>query len=256
MEQNPEVVTIAGMAVTPSDHRRAALREFLAKHTKLNPNRWEKQAGLGEGTLRKYLDGTTKTLTGQTYDKLAIAASELLERSVKLYELQGGDGVVVSLPARPNGHGATSPLERMQKLRDHSVTSLLIWTLAHSMSGQQGAFVLSSEAAVEIPPAEQVAEAKKPFRCKLLDDANAPGYAAGHTVEVSPSVGAVKNDLCIFTDESKVLAGGAPSVAAILRSVTATHWIVTQNAIPGEQELSRETYPQAWPVTVHYPHGI
>ena len=243
-----------GMAFDP-DQRREALRAFIASHSELNINRWEKTARLGEGTLRKFLDGETKTLTDKTYAKLQDAANALLQRSVELAELQGGDGFLIAFPKRTNGRGATSPLEPTQMMRDRPVTTLLLWKLAHSSSGQQGAFVLSSEAAIDLPHAEKVAEARKTFRCKLLDNANAPGYAAGHTIDVSPSVGAVINDLCIFTDESKVLSGGAHSVAAILRGFTATHWIVTQNAVPGEQELSRETYPQAWPVTVHYPHG-
>jgi hypothetical protein len=242
------------MAVTPVDHRRAALRDFLAKHDKLNPNRWEKQAGLGEGTLRKYLDGKTETLTGKTYDKLAAAASELLERSVKLYELQGGDGVVVPLPGRSNGMGATSSLERANNVRDKSVTTLLMWKLVHGTTGRSGAFVLSSERVDEIPREERLAGAKRAFSCKLLDNSNGPGYRAGHVVVVDPDVGAVVGDLCIFTDESK-LATGAPSLAAILKALTATHWIVTQNAIEGDQQLSRTEFPQAWPVVVHYPHG-
>lgn len=236
------------------DHRRAALQTFLKNHKELNANRWERQAELGEGTLRKYLDGKTGTLTGKTYDKLTAAASEILDRPVALGELQGEEEHRQHTARRP-GTGAISALKPVDIMRDQAVTTLLIWKLAHGISGQQGAFVLSSEAIVELPHADLVAEAKKPFRCKLLDNANAPGYAAGHTIEVSPSVGAHLNDLCVFTDESKVLTGGAPSLAAVLRGFTATHWIVTQNEVPGEQKLARTTYPQAWPVTVHYPRG-
>lgn len=238
-----------------TDHRRSAMRAFLQNHKTLNANLWERRAELGEGTLRKYLEGKTKTLTGQTYDKLKEAASDLLGRKVQLYELDGGDGVIVPILGRANGHGATTPLEHTQIVRDDAVTTLLIWRLGHSTSGQQGAFLLSSEAIVELPRADLVSEAKKPFRCKLLDNANAPGYAAGHVIVVDPEGGAVIGDLCIFTDESKVLTGGSPSMAAILRGFTATHWIVTQNAVPGDQNLPRGTYPQAWPVTVHYPRG-
>lgn len=242
-----------GMAFDP-EQRRAALRTFLADHKELNPGLWETTAGLGEGTLRKFLKGRTETLTDKTYERLADAASSVLKRSILPHELQGGEGSVVPFPQRKDT-GAISGWERVNDSRVNPVTTLLSWKLAHSNSGQQGAFVLSSEAVVDIPRAEMAAEVRKTFRCKLLDNANAPGYAAGHTIDVSPSVGAVINDLCIFTDESKVLTGGAPSMAAILRGFTATHWIVTQNAVTGEQELSRETYPQAWPVIGHYPHG-
>lgn len=242
------------MAFDP-EQRRAALRSFLAEHKNLNPGLWETVAELGEGTLRKFLKGKTNTLTDKTYDKLADAASHILKRSVLSHELQGGEGSVVAFPRYKNGPGAISTLERAENVRDKTMTALVVWKLVHGMSGQQGAFVLSSEAIVEIPHADLVAEAKKPFRCKLLDNANAPGYAAGHVIIVDPEGGAVIGDLCIFTDESKVLTGGALSLAAIFKGFTATHWIVSQNVIPGDQQLSRETYPQAWPVTVHYPRG-
>lgn len=254
VEWNPEVMAIAGMAVTP-EHRRTALQDFLGKHEELNPNRWEKRAGLGEGTLRKFLDGKTKTLTGQTYDKLRDAASDILGRSVGLYELQGGDGFIVPFPKQANGTGATGGLERANLARDKSVTTLAVWKLAHGTSGRSGAFVLSSDKIDEIPRDERLATAKNAFACKLLDNANAPGYRAGHTVIVDPDVGAVVGDLCIFTDESKILTG-APSLAAVLKDVTSSHWIVTQNAVEGDQSLDRASYPQAWPVIVHYPHGV
>jgi hypothetical protein len=253
VEWNPEVMAIAGMAVT-SDHRRTALQDFLNKHEKLNPNRWEKQANLGEGTLRKFLEGKTDTLTGKTYDKLRIAASDLLGRSVGLYELQGGDGFIVPFSGRPNGQGATSGLERANNVRDKSVTMLAVWKLAHSSSGRLGAFVLSNEQVDEIPRDMRLSGAKRAFSCKLLDNANGPGYRAGHLLVVDPDVGATIGDLCVFTDEAKI-ATGASSIAAILKAVTASYWIITQNEVAGDQQLDREEYPQAWPVVVHYPHG-
>lgn len=238
-----------------SEQRRAALQAFLDRHPDaLNVNKWEREAGLGEGTLRRFLKGDTKSLTDNTYVQLAEAASRLTKRIVSTNELQGADPNQQPT-SRIEGMGNISPLTPVDIMRDEKVTSLLNWKLAHSSSGQQGAFVLTSEALVELPRPSLIAEAKKPFRCKLLDNANAPGYCAGHTIVVDPEGGAVINDLCIFTDETKVVNGGAPSMAAIFRGFTATHWTVTQNAVPGEQKLSRETYPQAWPVIVHYPRG-
>lgn len=238
-----------------AEQRRTALRDFLSQNKGvLNVNKWERKADLGEGTLRRFLKGDTQSLTDNTYVQLAEAASDLTKRIISINELQG-EGGGQQPTARVERTGGTSPLTPVDIMRDQVVTTLLIWKLTHGASGQQGAFVLTSEALVDLPRPELIAEAKKPFRCKLLDNANAPGYAAGHTVVVDPSGGAVINDLCIFTDEKKVLAEGAPSVAAIFRGFTATHWIVTQNAVEGEQSLPRSTYPQAWPVVVHYPRG-
>lgn len=242
----------AGMAFDPNQ-RRIALQAFIAKHEDLNVNRLEKQADLGEGTLRKFLRGDTKTLTDETYTKLQEAATFILKRDVELFELHGGDGYVTIL-RQHNGRGATTRLERADNARDRTVTALLTWKSAHGSSGRLGAFVLSNERAGEIPRPEQVEKSKRAFSCKLLDSANNPGYRAGHMVVVDPDVGAVVGDLCIFTDERK-LDDGAPSIAAIFRGVTATHWIISQNEVPGDQQLSREEFPQAWPVVVHYPHA-
>lgn len=234
-----------------------AFLEKHKEHKELNVNRLEKKGGLGEGTLRKFVDGKTQSLNTDTYDKIRLAASDILKRSVSLGELQGEDEPQKP-PPPPPGTGAISAFTPADIVRDQSVTTLLVWRLVHSTSGQQGAFVLSSEAIMEIPRADLVAEAKKPFRCKLLDNANGPGYAAGHTIVVDPDPenGAAIGELCVFTDESKILSGGAPSIAAILKDFTATHWIVTQNKVAGDQELPRSIYPQAWPVTAHYPRGV
>lgn len=72
------------------DQRRAALRSVMSKNAQLNPNKWEKASEVGEGTLRKFLDGERGkgTLTDRTYSKLATGASKLLNRSVTVSELQ------------------------------------------------------------------------------------------------------------------------------------------------------------------------
>ncbi len=248
--------TESGMPPSDSDFRRAALRLFIDRNADvISVNKWEAAAGLGEGTLRRFLKGKTDSLNASTYAKLASAASRLLKRIVTVNEIYG-ENPPPSPTSNASPVGAISPLLPGEKMRDLAVTTLLNWRLDHSSSGQQGAFVLISEPVADLPPIEQVAEAKKPFRCTLLDNANAPGYAAGHEIVVDPGGGAVIGDLCIFTDKSRVLEGGAPSVAAILQGFDASDWIVTQNTVEGDQRLARKLYPQAWPVIAHYPRGM
>lgn len=236
-----------------AEQRRAALQKFMDRE-KLKIAPWEGAAKLGEGTLRKFMGGETKTLTDRSYEKLADGATELLDRTVNLYELQG-------TPQGHNGSGATggktgriSALHPTTKTSDQFVIPLVMWKMAYGDSGRQGAFVLSDEVVGEIPRPERVAKAKRAFSCKLLDNANAPGYRAGHVIVVDPDTGPIAGDLCIFTADP-TSDGGADSVAAIFAGFDANHWFVTQNEVPGKQELSRKEYPQAWPVVVHYPHG-
>lgn len=236
-----------------AEQRRSALQAFMTRE-KINIGRWEDAAELGEGTLRKFINEDTESMTDRSYEKLADGASRLLDRTVTPDELRGTH-INHNGSAQPDGRtGKTSPVEPLLKFSDQSMPPLVMWKMAFGDSGRQGAFVLSDEVVGEIPRPGSVAKAKKAFSCKLLDNANAPGYRSGHTIVLDPDIGPVVGDLCIFTADPTTV-GGANSVAAIFVGHTATHWIVTQNAVPGEQELSREDFPQAWPVVVHYPHG-
>ena len=73
-----------------ANQRRRALRRFM-EGAGLNVAQWETLAGLGDGTLRKFLDDPTgaKTLTDKTYSKLASGAARKIGRPVGLAELQG-----------------------------------------------------------------------------------------------------------------------------------------------------------------------
>jgi len=73
-----------------ANQRRRALRRFM-EAAGLNVAQWETLSGLGDGTLRKFLDDPTgaKTLTDKTYFKLASGAAQKVGRAVGLAELQG-----------------------------------------------------------------------------------------------------------------------------------------------------------------------
>lgn len=59
------------------DQRRRALRAFMDHH-KLRLLPWAKAARLSESGVRNFLAGRNRTLTDETYEKLADAANELL----------------------------------------------------------------------------------------------------------------------------------------------------------------------------------
>ena len=73
-----------------ANQRRQALRAFMAG-AGLNVAQWESLSGLGDGTLRKFLDDPTgaKTLTDKTYSRLAAGAAKKTGRAVGVAELQG-----------------------------------------------------------------------------------------------------------------------------------------------------------------------
>ena len=85
-----------------ANQRRQALRAFMAG-AGLNVAQWESLSGLGDGTLRKFLDDPTgaKTLTDKTYARLAAGAARKTGRAVGVAELQGefpAEGIPVTAP--------------------------------------------------------------------------------------------------------------------------------------------------------------
>ena len=69
--------------------RRAALKQFLKDNKKLKVFPWSERADLAEATLRGFIAGRSRTLSDETYEKLAEAASQILERPVNAAMLRG-----------------------------------------------------------------------------------------------------------------------------------------------------------------------
>ena len=86
-----------------ANQRRQALRAFMAG-AGLNVAQWESLSGLGDGTLRKFLDDPTgaKTLTDKTYARLAAGAAKKTGRPVGVAELQGELPVTTADGAAPS----------------------------------------------------------------------------------------------------------------------------------------------------------
>ncbi len=62
--------------------RRAGLAAFLKNHRSQGINEFalEKRAGIGQGTIGKFLKRVTQSMTDETWAKLAEAAGDILER--------------------------------------------------------------------------------------------------------------------------------------------------------------------------------
>lgn len=74
----------------PYDQRQAvsALATFQ-EVSGLRDYPWEIASGVGEGTIRRFKNGKARSLTWETYEKLADGASSLLNRKVEARELLG-----------------------------------------------------------------------------------------------------------------------------------------------------------------------
>lgn len=77
----------------------AALARFQ-RDTGLKDSPWEEASGLGEGTLRKFRTGPNRSMSTETYEKLAAGATKKLGRKVVAGELRGELQVPIQVPVR------------------------------------------------------------------------------------------------------------------------------------------------------------
>ena len=96
---------LAAMASRPSSDpydKRAALAALDAfqKASGLKDFPWENASGVGEGTLRRFRKGSNRSMSTETYDKLAAGAASLLQREVTAAEIRGDPNAPVMVPVR------------------------------------------------------------------------------------------------------------------------------------------------------------
>lgn len=83
----------------PYDNRKAiAALDRFKKAAKLKDFPWEKASGLGEGTLRKFRTGANRSMSTETYEKLAAGASKLGGRTFTAAEIRGEVELLIQVP--------------------------------------------------------------------------------------------------------------------------------------------------------------
>jgi hypothetical protein len=71
------------------DQRRRALSAFLMAHKELSARKLSVAGGLSNSAVSQFLVGNVRSLTDETYERLAWAATALLKRHVSAAELRG-----------------------------------------------------------------------------------------------------------------------------------------------------------------------
>jgi phage repressor protein C with HTH and peptisase S24 domain len=134
------------------DQRRRALEWFM-KNAHLNPTKWEKASGVGDGTLRKFLGGKKGegTLTDRTYARLQRGAEELLNRPVTLSELQndGPDHNPETGSLSTGGHANITERQRIVQIPSPPPTEKQekdpgVPVLGTSIAGSNGDFQMNN----------------------------------------------------------------------------------------------------------------
>lgn len=169
-----------------ADQRRAALEKFI--HTVgMVVSRWEKDAAIGDGTLRKFLAKTSNTLTDKTYQALAHAAGRKLGRLVAVSELQGTAPVDAYLTPprsevrRLDGPGTLPHLQEMER-------SVPVFG---TVSGGPGGLQMGNEAVldwVRRPPRfmDRKGSPKDIFAVLVEEVSMVPRFGPGDLVYIDP----------------------------------------------------------------------
>lgn len=97
-ENNPQAVRLPSMAYDKAAALKALAR--FQRDTGLKDRPWEEAAGLGEGTLRKFRSGPNRSMSTETYEKLASGAAKLLGRRVQAGEIRGEIDTPIMVPLR------------------------------------------------------------------------------------------------------------------------------------------------------------
>lgn len=177
--------------------RRAALQQFR-RRAELKVSPWEKEAKVGGGALRKFLNNQSNSMDDKTYQALASAAERLLKRPVSVSELKGERTEHESkLPSMSDIRNIDPPLQLPQgaaMTRDVPVFG--------TVSGEAGGLQMGSEQAldwVRRPPRfnERLGLAKDIFAAHVEEITMAPKFEPGDLIYIDPLRFPQKNDYVV-----------------------------------------------------------
>lgn len=123
--------------------------------------------------------------------------------------------------------------------------TLLLWKSIAGGSSRGGVFMLSGVKAGEVERPDFLEFAEKAFATKVVTADNEPVYRPRDTLLVNPEETPVSDDDCVFSGPPDH-SGWQPAIVGCLIRSTPALWIIRQYAIPGERELSRKDWPNAW----------
>lgn len=218
--------------------------------TKLdNVSRWETAAGLGEGTLRKFMAKKSKTLTDKSYQALADAAAEILAQPVSVAELQGTlpTPTAKENPSNATGHDRVST-PSYARIALETASPPLIINLSVAGSARVGSTLIYKDKKVgEIERIKTWGYADQAFCIKATDDLMAPLARTRDTLVIDPAKIPAPKDDCVFVKDPA--ANPLDCVVRHLVRITAAAWIVREHCgRKTDYELLHSEFPQAWPI--------
>lgn len=224
--------------------RRQALQAFLTR-TGIRVSPWEREAGLGDGTLRKFMDDKSHTLTDRTYQRLAAAASKLCERPITVTELQGLQpaqaSLLTDLPVAHRRPGLSEAPASFTPPPDKP--DIPVWASVAAGDGD-GEMILTAEPIDYIRRSERTLNVRDPWAFHVVGDSMLERLAQGDQVVINPALPLLPGSDCVFVHQGEdgVLYG---LVKRLLRVAPET-WRVRQFNPAKDYELSRKKWAKAY----------
>lgn len=214
-----------------------------------NVSRWESTAGLGEGTLRKFMAKKSKTLTDKSYQALANAAGEIIGRPVAVAELQGNLPATDPAPNSLNttDHNRVNSEPHIRNALETSPQPLVIYLSVPGLVRGGSTLIYKDKKVGEVERIKRLGYASEAFCIQATDDLMSPFVRTRDTMIIDPARIPAAADECIFVKDSA--ANPLDCVARHLVKITAAAWIVSEhNGRKSDYELPRSEFPQAWPI--------
>lgn len=227
-----------------ADKQREALQAFIVRY-EIVPTAWEKEAGIGDGTLTKFLARKTESVTTKTLMRLAAAFAEKRGEPIEWTDL------VSSTESDPH---ASTHITAVEMSVDATLPQIPLWRSSPGAGTDEfGGWIVSLAEAGTAPRPETLRYTQLANGFRVLDRKNEPVYAYKDTILIDRDLPADPGEDCVVMAEP---AEGKP-VRVILGKLireTLKLWIIVQYAVPGELEIPKDLFPSAWPVVARYHH--
>lgn len=176
----------AAMPVDHPEQRREALRKFI-RAAEIVVSRWEVDANIGSGTVRKFLSGKSKSLNGNTYQRLASAAERKLGRVVLVEELMGIGAMSLE---KNHNEPAVRRLDDYNPPPPQSTMARDVPVLG-TISSRAGGLMMGVEHALDFvrrPPryADRLGKSRDIFAVLVEEVSMAPKYGLGDLLYIDP----------------------------------------------------------------------
>lgn len=223
----------------------------LAKARALAPTTWQRSAGLGDGTLTKFLNGTTQSISRPNLNKLADWYNEQYGTN-----LSGTD--LVAVPAnyetetQPKNHNIESINSALGLQIDPLLPLVPLWRSSSGGSkNKAGGWMISIADAGVAPRPETMRYTQLANGFKVLDRNNEPVYAYKDTIIIDRDLPAEDGEDCAFAQEPTNSAPAHVILGKLVEQV-GEFWVIQQYASLEKIHVSKVEFPNAWPISARY----